>query len=322
MRWYEFLNSVKTRVDPVYIFMGVEDSLKTKGENLVSKNFGADNRIRMDSLNSAAEILGELNSEFLFSKKKVVTVKDAELFKVADLKSLLGYERNPNTVLVFFSKWKPEIKNLFQKNKISPVDCFTPFPDALAREIRSSVKAAGKNIEEDAIRELLSISRNSSEAIDSNLVKILSFLGDEKTITKETVGKAGDENELLNIFEFFKELLQGRSENVLRRCERTDKSDYFPYLGFLTKRFETMLMLKEIQKDAKTLGDETLKKFKIIKKDMPYIRTFLYGTTTETLVKCYKIILETYENIKKGQENAFTNAALKILRVLEEGGHT
>jgi len=321
MRWYEFLNSVKTRIEPVYVFMGADDSLKNKGENLIYKTFGADSRIRMNSLNSAAEIVGELNSEFLFSKKKVVTVNDTEIFKTNDLKTLLGYERNPNTVLVFFSKWKPEIKALFQKNKISPVDCFPPFPDALAREIRSRVKAEGKNIGEEAMRELLSISRNSAEAAYSNLLKILSFIGDEETITKETIEKVGDEKEFLNVFEFFKELLTGKSENILHRCEKTDKRDYFPYLGFLTKRFETLLMLKEIQKDTKTLGDDVLKKYKIIRKDMPYIRKFLYGTTSETLVKSYKIILETYENIKRGQENAFANAALKILQVLEEGGH-
>ena len=60
---------------------------------------------------------------------------------------------------------------------------------------------------------------------------------------------------------------------------------------------------------------------KIIKKDMPYIRKFLHTARIKTIEKCYKIILETYENIKRGEENAFTNAMLKISRTLGEGDH-
>lgn len=321
MKWYVFLNSVKTSIAPVYVFMGAEDSLKNKGEKLIGKKFCADNRIKMDSQNSTAEILGELNSESLFSKKKIVTVKDAELFKTADLKTLLGYSKNPNTVLVLFSRWNPKINKFFLKNKISPIDCFPPFPDALAREVRSRVKAEGKNIEEEAVQTLLSISRNDSGEIDGNLDKILNFVGDEKTITQKTVETVSSGREL-NIFEFSREMLSSKTKKVMQSCEKIDRRDYFACLGFLTKRFETLLMLKSLQTTGKNIEDETLRKFKIIKKDMPHIRKFLYRTTIENIEKCYKTLLETYENIKRGQENSFTNAILKISRTLGERGKT
>jgi len=322
MKWYVFLNSVKTSIAPVYVFMGADYSLKSKGEKLISKNFCADTRIKMDSQNSAAEILGELNSESLFSKKKIVTVKDTELFKTADLKSVIGYSKDPNTVLVLFSRWNPKINKFFLENKISPVDCFPPFPDALAREVRNRVKSAGKNIEEDAVRTLLSISRNDSGEIDGNLDKILNFTGDEKTITQETVETVSSGREL-NVFEFSRELLSlNKSKKVVQRCEKIDKKDYFAYLGFLTKKFETLLILKGLQADGKTIEDGTLRKFKIIKKDMPHIRKFLHTAQIKTIEKCYKIILETYENIKSGEENAFINAILKISRALGERGKT
>jgi len=91
MKWWQFKNQIKKELKPVYVFIG-------KSEKLISEKF-SNEIIKFNHENSPSEILNELNSNSLFSKKKIVLIKEGEKFKKNDLKQILEFHKSSDVIL-------------------------------------------------------------------------------------------------------------------------------------------------------------------------------------------------------------------------------
>ena len=267
----------------------------------------------MGAGNLPGEILAELNSEMLFAKKKLVVLNEAEKFKTSDFKTILDFKKNSETILVLIGHWKSDFKKIFPKYGVQTVDCWNPFPQELERIVREEAGKNGFSIGSDAVRLIVSLSKNDTKTILENLGKTISFSEGKKEITEETIREICVEDPYENTFEFAEVLFLKNAAEADRALAKLDKKQHFPCLAYLIKNVERALVLW----DLKRKGDmeEGFKKMKIWKKQQDFFRK-LVSLPVWKLEKIYPILLEAEENLKSGVPHAFENAVAKISGIL------
>lgn len=317
-----FKQQIKTLISPVYVFLGQDDKTKTDGLEIIRRQLATNNIRRMDSSIPSSDILTELNSEDLFSDKKIILLNRAEEFKPADLKYILDYEKSGSTSLVIFCAWKAPLKKLFESLKIPVIDCYKPFASKLAADIRERFKKEGKSIDNPAISSLIEISRSNSSDIEMNIDKLLNFRSDEQIISMEDVKRISTSREQESVFEFAWEIIENNStSSILKKAAHFKPSDEIGIMGFLRGLFEKLLVLKEKLKNNNSIGEYDAKSLQIYNKTQAAAAVrFVKKTPEAVIVECYKEILETFEKYKSGQTGAFQNALVTISGLLGKGG--
>jgi len=313
MKWWQFKNQIKKELKPVYVFMGKSEKLKETGLKMISQRF-SDEIIKFNQENSPAEILNELNSNSLFSKKKIVLVKEGEKFKKPDLKQILNFNKSPDVILVIFCDWKREIADVFNRKDIERVDCFEPFANDIRRFIFEKTFSLGKKIDEEAASLLISISNGSLSEVEKNLDKILLFCGDEKNITTDMILSLSTSFYEENVFGFVEKFLRNPKQSV-SKIPHIEKKEYFNYLGVLRKQIESALILKGFSQERQLY--KGLEKLRLKeKKAQPLIR-FAEKNSFEKLEEGFKIVNLGFFKIMQGSENAFSETIFKLSDILD-----
>jgi len=316
-----FKQQLKRSIEPVYIFIGADDGCKNEGLALISTALGSSNIIRMDSTSSTGDILSELNSQLLFSDKKIVLINDAEGFKDAELTSILSYSKNAGTALVMFCAWSARLKKFIASSKSASIDCFKPFPWKTAANVRARLAKEGKKIDDSAMSALIEISRNSSVDVDLNVSKLISFKADSHIITREDVEKISTSRETDSVFEFTWQMLNGNASALVKKAEKLNTDGEIGCLGYARGLFEKFLTLKQSLRENKSIDISDAKALGIYDKNQAESAVKLVKDTSENaLIEAYKTILETYENYKSGIPGAFANAAVRISGLFGKGG--
>ncbi|MEA2081882.1 MAG: hypothetical protein U9O97_04020 [Elusimicrobiota bacterium] len=316
-----FKQQLKRRIESVYAFIGADDGSKDEGLALICNAMETSNIIRMDSTFLPGDILTELNSQLLFSDKKIVLIKDAESFKDDELKSILSYSKNPGTSLVLFCAWNARIKKFFTLSKSVIIDCFKPFPRQTAAAVRSRLAKEGKRIDDAAMSALIEISRNSSVDVELNVSKLISFKADSAVITRDDIEKISTSRETDSVFEFTWRMLEGKTAETAHDAENLSTAGEIGCMGYARGLFEKLLMLKQRQRENESISSGDAKALGIFDKNQQAIAVkIVTGTSEKTLAEAYKTILETYENYKSGVPGAFANAAVKVSGFFGKGG--
>ncbi len=316
-----FKQQLKRRLAPVYVFIGADDGCKNEGLELICTALGSSNITRMDSTFLPGDILTELNSQLLFSDKKIVLIKDAEDFKNDELKAIFSYSKNPGTVLVIFCAWNARLKKFFTSSKSVIVDCYKPFPWKTAAAVRARLAKEGKKIDDMAMSALIEISRNSSVDVELNVSKLISFKADAAIITRDDVEKISTSRETDSIFEFTWQMLGGNASALVQKAEQLKSADEIGCLGYARGLFEKLLTLKQSLRENQSIDAGDARALGIYDKTQAAAAVKLVIVTPEkALVEAYKTILETYESYKSGVPGAFANAAVRVSGLLGKGG--
>ncbi len=316
-----FKQQLKRRLEPVCVFIGADDGCKNEGLKLICAELGSTNIIRMDSTFLPKDILTELNSQLLFSDKKIVLIKDAEGFKNDDLEIILSYSTNQSTALVIFCAWNARLKKFFTSAKSVVVDCFKPFPRQTAAAARAMLAKEGKKIDDAAMSALIEISRNSSVDIELNVSKLISFKADASIITREDVEKISTSRETDSVFEFTWQMLCGNVPDMVKKAEELKTDGEMGCLGYTRGLFEKFLVLKQKIRENKSISVDDARALGIYDKSQQAAAVKLVTATPEkTLEEAYETILETYENYKSGMPGAFANAAVRVSGLFGKSG--
>ncbi|MDO9513910.1 MAG: hypothetical protein Q7J59_04795 [Elusimicrobiota bacterium] len=304
---------LERRVNPVYVFIGADDGCKEEGFGLICKALGPSSIIRTDPAFPPGDILTELNSQLLFSDKKIVLIKDAEGFKNEELTAILAYSKNSTTVLVIFCAWNARLKKFFTSPDIVVVDCFKPFPWKTAAAVRARLAKEGKKIDDAAMSALIEISRNSSVDIDLNVSKLLTFKADDAVVTQDDVERISTSRETDSIFEFTWQMIGGDAVSLLQKAEQLKSDGEMGCLGYARGLFEKFLTLKQKIREGQPVNINDAKALGIFDKNQQEAAVRIVSSTPEKkILEAYKTILETFEKYKSGQPGAFANAAVKI----------
>ena len=277
----------KGKLYSLYLFSGSEDTLK---EELLLEMIGVMRRkgLEPDLLRIDGKKLGwqelrrELEQVTIFSRGRVLLVKDSPYFsnipekntKASKKESGKQKGRNPadepqqeelaallangtgETILVFF------VQNVDKRRKINKylekAGVMVEFPPlkgaALARWIRDELSRESRQIDEKALTVLVQRSGDNLALLKKELEKLVTCLGEEKTIDCSLVEKLVPENAQGSIFKLVDELGQKNAAGALNHLHMMRQQNEPPLriLAMVIRHFRLLYRASLLRQEGLT----------------------------------------------------------------------
>ncbi len=217
----------------------------------------------------ARDVVASCSMLPVMADRRVVMVKEVNVWKAAEHETLLPYleDPSPTTCLILASQEKLDARGRLVtavKKKGAVVEVRHPYGRELMQKLQGMVKAAGKRLEPDAASLLLDLAGTDLQALKMQVEKLALYVGDKKTITQDDVSEAVADIKLFTIFEFTDALGNRNLEAALRSFRRMLDLGEAPVkiLGMVARHFRILFQLKENQKKGVPL-EESAKTFKL-----------------------------------------------------------
>ncbi len=218
------MNSLKRKVvAPIYLFWGEETFLRDQvlakfKYELVPPEVRDFNMDLIDGKNTSLEDIVQVANTLPFmSDKRVVIVENAEFFKSTKKNAtekealqkqeecLIEYFKKPmdTTCLIFAADAIDRKRKIYKTIQESGVVMeFAPLKNMeLNNWVENRIIQMGKNVQPEAIDELVAAVGSNLRMLDTELQKIVSFVGERKVIDKEDVLGLVSKTTDLSIFE-------------------------------------------------------------------------------------------------------------------------
>ena len=247
----------------IYLFYGDEDLLLQNKVRQLSA--GASNVEQIDANASSLEVIvSALQTQQLFCNDKLLIINDL------DLKTNIWDELAPVlqavpvgiTVILcasFLSK-RSKIYKLVEKiGEVCEFKSFAPWEqDQVVSWIVRQAKSLGKEIDRVAAITMQDICGSNLRKLGSEIDKLITYVGERKTISQEDVGKLASPGEI-SVFALSDAVANKELKNALAafRLLYRNQVAYFQVLSLLANQFRIMLLLKSEKntiKIAQVLG--------------------------------------------------------------------
>jgi len=181
---------------PVYLLVGEEQFLRHKARNLihdviVGPHGGSVSVFSPDD--PLDTVLGELRGDSLFASRRMVEVMQADMFLRYHGEALVRYLEHPSAsaVLVIDAMKVDGRTRLPAAVRAAGmlVECPGVYEDRLGEWVRGEVRRRGFRISGAAVSLLVDEVGNSLFALSSEIDKLITYLGDRKTIEPPDVGQ-------------------------------------------------------------------------------------------------------------------------------------
>lgn len=188
MKFEELKNNLKSKIEPAYLLMGVDEFLLSSAYNLIVKYSG----MLMEDLNlikfgegiiDMKDVVRALNTLPVFCDKKIVYL-DIRMSKLNDLKNikdLQEYLECPNMSSVLIVNLGSNDIKFIDKN-IESIDCNRLGINIVSLKIKKIANMSNKNISEETIKLLYDYTLGDLAKITVELNKLISYVGDKDSI--------------------------------------------------------------------------------------------------------------------------------------------
>lgn len=289
----------------IYLFFGDEDFIIDQKIKEIKK------RITNPSMNveqldgdedNYAKIVSALATQPFFGGEKLIVIENIDL-KLKVWAGLIDSLKvvSPETIVVFkadsVSKATKIYKYIDEVGDVYEVRAFADWEqDQVISWITREVKDQGKSIGHQAAVDLQETCGNSLRKLNSEIEKLITYIGDRNNITSEDVFALASPG-LVNSFA----LSDALGEKDLKRTLETYQTLYknrvpiFPLLSLLASQYRTMLQI--------TLGDKTIRANPyFIRKCREKAKRF----SRDELSRNLELLLETGLKLKSGESQLST----------------
>ena len=258
-----FLEATKgKKYAPVYLFIGEEDFLSEECINRViqdllpaeTKAFNLD--IVYGSKVDASQVMAHAASFPMMSDRRVVVIKEFDKFLSDDpVKELVSaYVTRPleSTCLVLLAE-KPDFrtKPFTDLKKTNAVFSFNPLYDnQIPAWIAARCKNMGKEIDIEACRLLQAYIGNSLRAIQNELDKLFTYLGERMRVTPEDVADVVGVSRGFTVFDLQNAIGKKNISEAMRIVKRMIETGEAPQLSIvmLTRYFTLVWKVQDMLK--------------------------------------------------------------------------
>ncbi|NPA13107.1 MAG: DNA polymerase III subunit delta [Aquificae bacterium] len=211
--------------------------------------------------------LSDLKEKFgsgsLFSTETTVILLNGEEFiknlskkDVGDFLKLLQGIQPPDRLLIFLSLEKPPAKEPY-KTLLKEADSIVSpnlTPKAFYISIKNKIQKAGKKIDDETLKYLLSKIKNDLFVAKQEIEKLLLYVGDREEITKEDIDKVIIPSKVDNIFAFLDRFFS-KDKRALEILNQLIETQYHPFeiQTLLLNHINKILMFKSLLKSGKDL---------------------------------------------------------------------
>lgn len=188
MKFEELKNNLKSKIEPAYLLMGVDEFLLSSAYNLIVKYSG----MQMEDLNlikfgegiiDMKDVVRALNTLPVFCDKKIVylDIRMSKLNELKNIKDLQEYLECPNMSSVLIVNLGSNDIKFIDKN-IESIDCNRLGINIVSLKIKQIANMSNKNISEEAIKLLYDYTLGDLAKITVELNKLISYVGDKDSI--------------------------------------------------------------------------------------------------------------------------------------------
>lgn len=251
---------------------------------------------------SGKEIADNASTYPMFSKKKLVVVKNADKLPAKELSALEPYISSPSPsaclVLIFADGKKPKLGG--GKNAAS-FDFSLEKGNAVSA-VREEARKLGYDITRPGADALIGLVGDDLQEIHNELVKISIYKGDKKTIGPEDVEALTKKTKFADIYQLINAISRRDKRTAHRVLGELEAAGEEPLsiLGLISWRFRLIWRAKELQE--RRLGQsEMMKELKISPGQLYYLsedlKKFTYGDLERimgALAECDKKLKLSY----------------------------
>ena len=188
MKFEELKNNLKSKIEPAYLLMGVDEFLLSSAYNLIVKYSG----MQMEDLNlikfgegiiDMKDVVRALNTLPVFCDKKIVylDIRMSKLNELKNIKDLQEYLECPNMSSVLIVNLGSNDIKFIDKN-IESIDCNRLGINIVSLKIKQIANMSNKNISEETIKLLYDYTLGDLAKITVELNKLISYVGDKDSI--------------------------------------------------------------------------------------------------------------------------------------------
>ena len=188
MKFEELKNNLKSKIEPAYLLMGVDEFLLSSAYNLIVKYSG----MLMEDLNlikfgegiiDMKDVVRALNTLPVFCNKKIVylDIRMSKLNELKNIKDLQEYLECPNMSSVLIANLGSNDIKFIDKN-IESIDCNRLGINIVSLKIKQIANMSNKNISEETIKLLYDYTLGDLAKITVELNKLISYVGDKDSI--------------------------------------------------------------------------------------------------------------------------------------------
>ena len=253
-----------------------------------------------------------------FAEKRLAVLRDTGLFKSASDGYAEWLSELPETAVVIFSETEIDKRNKLYK-KLSEIgyaaELSMPDENAKAQFVQSALKRSGVQITKKAYDLLLERLGGSLDQITNEMDKLISYVGDTKSVREEDVRNIITESTEIRVFDLTDALSEGntgRAFDIYYGLIR-EKEPPMRLLFLIARQFSQLFSIKSMSTEGSR--DDELARILAIRS--PYVIKRLKRVsgrfTEERLQECLSLLAQTEEAVKTGNLNE--NAALEMLMV-------
>lgn len=188
MKFEELKNNLKSKIEPAYLLMGVDEFLLSSAYNLIVKYSG----MQMEDLNlikfgegiiDMKDVVRALNTLPVFCDKKIVylDIRMSKLNELKNIKDLQEYLECPNMSSVLIVNLGSNDIKFIDKN-IESIDCNRLGINIVSLKIKQIANMSNKNISEETIKLLYDYTLGDLAKITVELNKLISYVGGKDSI--------------------------------------------------------------------------------------------------------------------------------------------
>jgi len=202
---------------------------------------------------TGSEVLEAAMTFPVFAEKRLVTVKNSQLLKAADLDILLPYLESsvPETCLLLVADKIDNRRKFFQQfRKYGTLVEFKPLTDReVPRYIKTTLNQRNISISADAVDLFCSMVGNNLNEIHTELDKLVTYLGTVTLVAVKDVQAVVSRGRAENVFELGNAVGRGDVAAALTLVGRLGASGEAPLkiLSLLVRHFRQLWKVRELQ---------------------------------------------------------------------------
>lgn len=238
-----------------------------------------------------------LNNDGLFSKAKIITIKDADSIKVAQVSSILNaLPLSSKTFLIFQCKKVPSSENwkkLCSNSSICPLKEFSS--DELKKWVFQEAKKRGvKGISTEGLMYLVNDVSTNLETLDQIIEKASLLINSKEEIDLETLKKVSETSINKDTFELFNAIAKKDhlAADLILNSILQSGTHPLQILGFFNKAIKSIVIKNSQSSSTEPVYFPDLNNAWFVKKLSPE------RFTKERLQKALKILAELDSDIK------------------------
>jgi len=270
MNYKDFEISLRSKVAPIYLFLGkeeflIERAVKRLKDVVIKPGFeGFDFDLLYGEEIGFSEIFQKLTLFPMGSKKRLVVIKDADKIKIKEWKELLECISSPSNTAVLvlimekIRKEKGREKELFfsEIEKRAKVVDFSVKRWEIVGELKRWLREMGLEADDEALYRLQELVGDSLSSLWNELSKLSLFMNDRRRVTKEIVDRIVGYSRIFTRYELSRALGERDKKRALSILFQLYNWNERPevIVGTIAREFYQLFLAQAMGRDSERLG--------------------------------------------------------------------